>query len=279
MDTQRDCLDKIAIRVNGVERFATGLSKTTTIDQIKYAMLSVSEPGFAPDHNHSYGVFEKWHGHERLLEDKSKIYKVINFWKSLPGDQLSQVKFIIKKKKHGRGALRDKENLLIPECCEETDRADSHRLRSSLIDLVNRQAEFINGQVSSLSGEDDRVKCDDLREKILDAIELELVQSEKMEWLSDSLKQIDELIEMKREFVRKMEGEMSDQETEIRIFYEPNKSEVVESSERPVVSVMSTTTSSSIFTSVSSTSTTENYAVVKDSLVAADAVIVLETLV
>lgn len=271
MDTHKEYLDKIPIKVNGVDRYATGLSKTTTIDEIKYAMLSVSEPTFRPEESGNYGVFEKWNGHERLLEGKSKIYKVISFWKSLPGDQLSQVKFVIKKKKQAKTAFKDKENYFMPEISDESERLDGQKLKSSLIDLVNRQNEFLNGQKISLSSEDERVKCNDLRERILEAIELELAQSEKIEWLSDSLTQIDELIEMKKEFVRKIEEELSDEEnTEIRICYEPN--------ERKVMSVMSTTTSS-IFTSVSSTSTTENYVVVKDSIGSTDDAIPLETLV
>lgn len=300
MDTHKDYLDKIPIRVNGVDRFATGLSKTTTIEEIKYAMLSVSEPGFRPEENASYGLFEKWHGHERLLENKSKIYKVINFWKSLPGDQLSQVKFIIKKKKHARTGLRDKENLFfVSERSDETDQSadnfDGKKLKISLIELVNKQNEFINGQLAYLSNENDRVKCDDFKQKILDAIELELAQNEKIEWLNDSLKQIDELIEMKRDFIRKFEDDVFSDDNlgkEIKILFEEpwrqdkngeDEWKVGErthetSEERPVVSVMSTTTSS-IFTSVSSTSNTENYVVVKESAISIDETIPLETLV
>lgn len=289
MDTHKDYLDKIPIRVNGVDRFASGLSKTTTIEEIKYAMLSVSEPDFRPEENAAYGLFEKWHGHERLLDNKSKIYKVINFWKSLPGDQLSQVKFIIKKKKHARMGLRqDKENFIfVPDETDYADNFDGKKLKMSLIELVSKQNEFINGQLAYLSNENDRAKCDDYRQKILDAIELELAQNEKIEWLNDSLKQIDELIEMKKNFLKKIQDEIVDDNLckEIKILFEPKKEtksgedECREEEACPaVVSVMSTTTSS-IFTSVSSTSNIENYVVVKESANLIDQTIPLETLV
>jgi hypothetical protein len=83
------------------------LTKTTTIEDIKYAMLTAAassskghrvlpaEPPIMDD----YGVFEKWQGNERLLDGRIKIYKLIRLWQSLPGDQLSQVQFLIKRKR------------------------------------------------------------------------------------------------------------------------------------------------------------------------------------
>ena len=92
-------VDKLPIFINGSEKYASGLTKRTTVDDVKYAMLSVSEPQFQIEQLNDYGIFEKWQGNERILDGKIKIYKLIRLWKSLPGDQLSQVKFIIKKRK------------------------------------------------------------------------------------------------------------------------------------------------------------------------------------
>ena len=91
--------DKLPIVLNGNEKYATGLTKRTTVDDVIFAMLSVSDASFMPEHLSDYGIVEKWQGNERILDGKIKIYKLIRLWKSLPGDQLSQVKFIIKKRK------------------------------------------------------------------------------------------------------------------------------------------------------------------------------------
>jgi hypothetical protein len=91
--------DKLPIQINGFEKYATGLTKRTTVDDIKFAMLSVSDSNFNPDMLNEFGIFENWQGNERLLDGKIKIYKLIRLWQSLPGDQLSQVKFMIKKRK------------------------------------------------------------------------------------------------------------------------------------------------------------------------------------
>ncbi len=83
--------------INGKEKVASGLTKRTTINDIKYALLSVSEK----DHFNidDYGIFENWQDNERILDGNLKIYKLIRLWKSLPGNQLANVKFVIKKRK------------------------------------------------------------------------------------------------------------------------------------------------------------------------------------
>ena len=91
--------EKLPITINGCEKYATGLTKRTTVDDVKFAMLSVSDPSFRPEQLEDYGIFEKWQGNERLLDGKIKIYKLMKLWQSLPGDQLSQVKFMIRKKR------------------------------------------------------------------------------------------------------------------------------------------------------------------------------------
>ena len=91
--------DKLPIQINGLEKYATGLTKRTTVDDVKFAMLSVSDSKFKIETLDDYGIFEKWQGNERLLDGKIKIYKLIRLWQSLPGDQLSQVKFMVKKQR------------------------------------------------------------------------------------------------------------------------------------------------------------------------------------
>jgi hypothetical protein len=94
-------LEKLSICVNGKDKIATGLTKQTTMSDIKYAMLSVTDPEFRPSELDNYAVFEKWQGNERMLDDRTKIYKLVRLWKSLPGNQLQNVKFVIKTKKRG----------------------------------------------------------------------------------------------------------------------------------------------------------------------------------
>ena len=89
---------KLPILINGTEKYATGLTRRTTIDDVKFAMLSASDPTFIPSMIDDYGVFEKWQGNERILDGKIKVYKLIRLWQSLPGDQLAHVKFMIKKR-------------------------------------------------------------------------------------------------------------------------------------------------------------------------------------
>ena len=92
--------DALPIFINGCEKLASGLTKRTTVDDVKYAMLTVSDPHFAADQDmDAYGIFEQWQGNERLLDAKLKIYKLIRTWQSLPGQQLDQVKFVIKRKR------------------------------------------------------------------------------------------------------------------------------------------------------------------------------------
>lgn len=98
LSNPKKMIDKLPISLNGIEKYATGLTRTTTIDDIKYAMLSVSDSKFKPELLDEYGIFEKWQGNERILDGKIKIHKLIRLWQSLPGDQLSQVQFLIKKR-------------------------------------------------------------------------------------------------------------------------------------------------------------------------------------
>jgi hypothetical protein len=92
-------IEKLPITVNGVYKVATGLTKQTTMGDIKYAMLSVTDANFSADSLSNFAVFEKWQGNERMLDDQTKIFKLIRLWRSLPGDQLQHVKFFIKAKK------------------------------------------------------------------------------------------------------------------------------------------------------------------------------------
>ena len=89
---------KLPVFVNGKEKQATGLTKKTTVDDLKFAILSVSDSKFNSETLEDFGVFEQWQGNERILDGKIKVYKLLRVWQSLPGDQLSQVKFVIKKR-------------------------------------------------------------------------------------------------------------------------------------------------------------------------------------
>ena len=98
-DNNNNCMldEKLPIFVNGHEKYATGLTKRTTVDDVKFAMLTVSDPTFKAELLDEYVMLERWQGNERILEGKIKIYKLIRLWQSLPGNQLAQVKFMIKK--------------------------------------------------------------------------------------------------------------------------------------------------------------------------------------
>lgn len=91
-------MENLLINVNGIEKFAGGLTKDTTVDDLKFVMLSATDLKFTPDMLDEYGIFEKWQDSERLLDGKIKMYKLIRSFKSFPGDQLTQVKFMIKKR-------------------------------------------------------------------------------------------------------------------------------------------------------------------------------------
>ncbi|CAF0894684.1 unnamed protein product [Brachionus calyciflorus] len=279
-------IDKISIKVNGHDRYATGLSKTTTIDEIKYAMLSVSDPKFRVEDIDNYGIFEKFQGNERLLDGGQKIYKIINFWKSLPGTPLPEVKFVIKKKKNFKKFFPYNNKIdqsddyinFLQDIKETSTNYDSDNevyidnpyinIKKSLIDLVKKQNELIDSQLKNLSSEqngsnelEDDLKCKKLRTRIIDSIQLELKQTEKIEYLYDSLKQINEIIELKKEFIRGLENDLreehNDEFTEIQILCEPKKVEI------PVV--YSSVSTSSVFTSISTTSIAneENYLIEK----------------
>jgi hypothetical protein len=91
-------MEQIKIVVNGCEKLASGVNKETTVEDIKFAMLYSSVSKFKPELLNEYGLFEQWQSNERLLDSNVKIYKIIKLWKQIPGDQLSQVKFVIKRK-------------------------------------------------------------------------------------------------------------------------------------------------------------------------------------
>ncbi len=97
-DVDRVLDERLPIIVNGAEKFATGLTKRTTVEDIIFAMMSVSDSSFKPENLGDYGIVEKWQGNERILDGKIKIYKLIRLWKSLPGDQLQHVQFLIKRR-------------------------------------------------------------------------------------------------------------------------------------------------------------------------------------
>lgn len=104
-------MDQIKINVNGIEKLASGLSKETTVQDIKFAMLySTSTRGrLSHEKLNEYGLFEQWQSNERLLDSNVKIYKIIKMWKQVPGDQLSKVKFIIRKKCSNKQPNSDKQ--------------------------------------------------------------------------------------------------------------------------------------------------------------------------
>ena len=92
------CQNELPILVNGDEKSVTGLTKETTVDDIKLKVLKTSNPKFNNDLLDQYGLFEQWQNNERMLNGKSKVYKIIQNWQSLPGNQLTKVKFIIRER-------------------------------------------------------------------------------------------------------------------------------------------------------------------------------------
>jgi hypothetical protein len=90
-------MEKLPITVNGREKFATGLNKQTTIDDIKFAMLSVTQPEFKMQMLNEYAIVERWQGNERMLDGRIKIHKLLRLWQSVPGNQLEHVQFYVKK--------------------------------------------------------------------------------------------------------------------------------------------------------------------------------------
>lgn len=87
-------IQNLPIIVNGVEKFASGITKDTTVDDVKFAMLCATDSSFTPDMIYDYGVFLEYQQSENLLEGSLKIYKIV---RSLQ-NQLEQVKFLIKKR-------------------------------------------------------------------------------------------------------------------------------------------------------------------------------------
>lgn len=89
---------KLSMNVNGIEKFASGITNETTVDDLKFAMLISTDSSFRQELLDQYGIFEQWQNSERILDGHIKMYKIIRLWEKLPGDQLSQVKFVIKKR-------------------------------------------------------------------------------------------------------------------------------------------------------------------------------------
>ena len=85
------------IVVNGCEKYATGFNKLTTIDDVKFVMLSASDTTFRPELLDDYGFYESWQNDEILLDGATNICQIINYWQSLQFDEFTNVKFIIKK--------------------------------------------------------------------------------------------------------------------------------------------------------------------------------------
>lgn len=88
-------MHRVAIFVNGLEKYASGITKDTTVDDVKFAMLSSSVPDFTPDKLNDYGVFEQCDSHEKLLDGRVKMYKIL---KKLNNQQVDQLRFFIKQK-------------------------------------------------------------------------------------------------------------------------------------------------------------------------------------
>ncbi|CAF0871967.1 unnamed protein product [Brachionus calyciflorus] len=93
-------MERLPIFVNGVEKYASGITKDTTVDDIKFAMLSATQSNFTPDKMNDYGVFEMFQSNEKLLDGQTKMYKILKSYKLIRSEQLSQIKFYIKQKIH-----------------------------------------------------------------------------------------------------------------------------------------------------------------------------------
>lgn len=135
-------MEQIKINVNGIEKLASGLSKETTVQDIKFAMLYSSSATGKPcqDKLNEYGLFEQWQSNERLLDSNVKIYKIIKMWKQVPGDQLSKVKFIIKKKCSKKQHITDKQFKLCslsPSVQKTWNRNKSSFLKKQIQNLNN----------------------------------------------------------------------------------------------------------------------------------------------
>ncbi|RNA22409.1 hypothetical protein BpHYR1_005304, partial [Brachionus plicatilis] len=88
-------MQRLAVFVNGEEKYASGITKDTIVDDIKFAMLSASVPDFTPDKLDDYGVFERCQSNEKLLDGRTKMYKII---KTMNHEQFGQIRFLIKQK-------------------------------------------------------------------------------------------------------------------------------------------------------------------------------------
>ena len=113
---QENLFEKMPIIVNGRQKFATGLNKQTTVDDIKYAMLSVTEPEFTIKMLSEFAIVEKWQSNERILDGHIRIHKLLRMWQSVPGNQLEHVQFIIKKK-----LTQDQPKLTVRDSNEEIE--------------------------------------------------------------------------------------------------------------------------------------------------------------
>lgn len=162
--------DKLPIIVNGAEKLATGLNKTTTIGDVKYAMLVVTEPDLFKTSESvervltDYAVFERWQDNERMLDDRIKVYKLLRLWKSLPGDQLSSVKFVIKTRRKASASsnkLRVRSDNSCTRSPERPKSSSARRLKVSYLkkqllaaSSVSSKTESEYGSTTSVSSQD-----------------------------------------------------------------------------------------------------------------------------
>lgn len=195
-------IEKLLINVNGIEKYATGLSKETTIDEIKLAMLYT--PGFRPDNLKEYAFYENWQNNERILEGHVKIYKIIRIWQSLPGDQLSQVQFSIRKifkfcslspeiqKTWNESRLKRKSTYVKRELLKLKDEEDRSSSRKPRFASIKRNSQSRQSSIVRTPS-----KSKKLEEKSLN----------ELETLKQELDRIDQLIRLKSKIIQTIETE------------------------------------------------------------------------
>ena len=88
---------KFPVYIDGCLKYAAGLTRRTTIQDVLMAMVSISNSNLAQNEFKKYTMIEQWQANERIIPGDVKVVKLIKLWKSLPGDQWSHVKFVIKK--------------------------------------------------------------------------------------------------------------------------------------------------------------------------------------
>ncbi|CAF0909605.1 unnamed protein product [Brachionus calyciflorus] len=138
-------MEPIRVIVNGIEKLATGLTKETTVEEILFAMLYSSIPKFKKEMLNDYGLYEQWQSNERILDLDLKMYKIIKIWKKLPGDQLSQVKFVIKSKKVERTPKKFKFCSLSPNV-QKTWNENLIGKNRNLSSYIRKELEVLNGE-------------------------------------------------------------------------------------------------------------------------------------